>query len=134
MSIVKHFDKKTGRTLVYESTSHYDPETKQSRPKRKYLGMLDDDGNLIPSSGRKGRRPGSKNRPKNEPTIGPDEQQSDSNHAPQQSDQESSVLKALADKDEAIKDLKRQVADLSAKLEDYRESFNKISAIIENLH
>lgn len=25
----------------YESTSHYDPETKQSRPIRKYLGRED---------------------------------------------------------------------------------------------
>ncbi len=33
--------KKTGKTRVYESTPHYDPVTKQSRPKRKYLGTLE---------------------------------------------------------------------------------------------
>lgn len=55
-TIVKHYDKKTGRTRVYESTPHYDPVTKQSRPKRKYLGTLDSEtGELIPSSGRRGR-------------------------------------------------------------------------------
>lgn len=57
-TIVKHYDKKTGKTRVYESTPHYDPVTKQSRPKRKYLGTLDTEtGELIPSSGRRGRRP-----------------------------------------------------------------------------
>jgi len=61
-TIVKHYDKKTGKTRVYESTPHYDPLTKQSRPKRKYLGTLDPEtGELIPSSGRRGRTPSIKN-------------------------------------------------------------------------
>lgn len=61
-TIVQHFDKKTGKTRVYESTPHYDPVTKQSRPKRKYLGTLDPEtGELIPSSGRRGRTASSKN-------------------------------------------------------------------------
>ena len=61
-TIVQHYDKKTGKIRVYESTPHYDPVTKQSRPKRKYLGTLDPEtGELIPSSGRRGRRPSPKN-------------------------------------------------------------------------
>ncbi|MDO5139371.1 MAG: hypothetical protein Q4D71_13055 [Oscillospiraceae bacterium] len=61
-TIVKHYDKKTGKTRVYESTPHYDPVTRQSRPKRKYLGTLDPEtGELIPSSGRRGRTSSSKN-------------------------------------------------------------------------
>ncbi len=61
-TIVKHFDKKSGKTRVYESTPHYDPVTKQSRPKRKYLGTLDPETEeLIPSSGRRGRTASSKN-------------------------------------------------------------------------
>ena len=61
-TIVHHYDKKSGKTRVYESTPHYDPVSKQSRPKRKYLGTLDTEtGELIPSSGRRGRRPSSKN-------------------------------------------------------------------------
>ena len=55
-TIVKHVDKKTGKTRVFESTPHYDPVTKQSRPIRRYLGTLDPEtGELIPTSGRKGR-------------------------------------------------------------------------------
>ena len=51
MSIVRYTNKKTGVVTLYESTSHYDPETKQSRPVRKYLGREDPiTGELIPSS------------------------------------------------------------------------------------
>ena len=39
MSIVRYVNKKTGKVSLYEFTSHYDPETKQSRPVRKYLGI-----------------------------------------------------------------------------------------------
>ena len=57
MSIVRYTDKETGRVRLYESTSHYDPVTKQSRPIRKYLGVLDPvTGELIPSSGKPGRK------------------------------------------------------------------------------
>ena len=57
MSIVRYVNKKTGRVALYESTSHYDPETKQSRPIRKYLGTEDPEtGELIPSSGKRGRK------------------------------------------------------------------------------
>ena len=57
MSIVRYTNKKTGQVMLYESTSYYDPESKQSRPKRKYLGIEDPEtGELIPSSGKRGRK------------------------------------------------------------------------------
>ena len=57
MSIVRYVNKKTGQVALYESTSYYDPETKQSRPKRKYLGIENPEtGELIPSSGKRGRK------------------------------------------------------------------------------
>ncbi len=57
MSIVRYVNKKTGVVSLYESTSHYDPETKQSRPVRKYLGREDPQtGELIPSTGKRGRK------------------------------------------------------------------------------
>ena len=61
MTIVRHKDKKSGRVYLYESTPYYDPVTKQQRPKRKYLGMADPvTGKLIPSAGKRGRKPGTK--------------------------------------------------------------------------
>lgn len=57
MSIVRYTNKKTGTVSLYESTSHYDPVLKQSRPIRKYLGIEDPiTGELIPSSGKNGSR------------------------------------------------------------------------------
>ena len=57
MSIVRYTNKKTGAVAIYESTSYYDPKTKQSRPKRKYLGTEDPEtGELIPTSGKRGRK------------------------------------------------------------------------------
>ena len=62
MTLVRHKDKKSGRIYVYDSTPHYDPKTKQQRPKRKYLGVEDPNtGELIPSAGKRGRRSGVKN-------------------------------------------------------------------------
>lgn len=59
MSIVRYTNKETGVVTIYESTSHYDPVTKQSRPIRKYLGREDPvTGELIPSSGQRGRKKG----------------------------------------------------------------------------
>lgn len=59
MSLVRYTNKKTGVVTVYESTSHYDPVSKQSRPIRKYLGIEDPKtGELIPSSGKPGRKKG----------------------------------------------------------------------------
>lgn len=57
MSIVRYTNKQTGVVTLYESTSHYDPVTQQSRPIRKYLGVEDPEtGELIPSSGKRGRK------------------------------------------------------------------------------
>ena len=57
MSIVRYTNKETGVVTLYESTSYYDPVTKQSRPKRKYLGIEDPEtGELVPSSGKRGRK------------------------------------------------------------------------------
>jgi hypothetical protein len=72
MSIVKYTNRKTGVVTWYESTSHYDPDTKQSRPIRKYLGKEDPvTGELIPSSGKRGRKSGSQVQDSGHHTGGP---------------------------------------------------------------
>lgn len=47
MSIVKVFNKNTGTTYVYESESYWDPEKKQPRNKRKLIGKLDENGEIL---------------------------------------------------------------------------------------
>lgn len=45
---------KAGITYVYEQTPFYDPEKKQSRPKKKYLGRLDPEtGEIIQTAGKR---------------------------------------------------------------------------------
>lgn len=56
MSIVKHTDKRTGVTYVYESESYWDKEKKQPRSKRTLVGKLDETtGEVIPT-GKSGRK------------------------------------------------------------------------------
>ena len=119
-TIVKHFDKKTGKTRVYESTPHYDPVTKQSRPKRKYLGTLDPQTNeLIPSSGRRGRSAVSKNTT----TI-----QNDSSL-----DRISVLEKIISDKDAEISSLKAEVKVLKTAIKAYEKACGSISKTLASL-
>lgn len=116
-TIVHHYDKKTGKTRVYESTPHYDPVTKQSRPKRKYLGTLDDEtGELIPSSGRRGRRKSPINEPTNTGT--------DSTSA-----KIDALLRSISDKDDEIASLKSEIKELQSTV----RSYQKICASISNI-
>lgn len=123
-TLVHHYDKKTGKTLVYESTPHYDPVTKQSRPKRKYLGTLDPETNeLIPTSGRRGRKPGVKNTPKNKTTNTPDIK--DIPYA--------DLQQAVLNRDNEIAALKDQINTLKSNLEKYEKAFASISKAMSSL-
>ena len=56
MSVVYHTDRRSGTTYAFESTPRYDPERKQSRPIKRYLGRVDPiTHEIIPTSGRRGR-------------------------------------------------------------------------------
>ena len=119
-TIVKHYDKKTGKTRVYESTPHYDPVTKQSRPKRKYLGTLDPETNeLIPSSGRRGRCAASQNTT----TI-----KNDSS-----SDRISALEEIISKKDDEISSLKSEIKVLKTALKTYEKACGSISKTLASL-
>ena len=99
MSIVRYTNKKTGVVTLYESTSYYDPVTKQSRPKRKYLGKEDPEtGELIPSSGKRGRK-----KSEQETTLSAKEKQEQRYKL-----KYDKLLKECADKDERIKQLEHE--------------------------
>ena len=115
MSIVRYVNKKTGRVALYESTSHYDPETKQSRPVRKYLGTEDPEtGELIPSTGARGRKPGK---------GGSNTGMKDENEYRLLADK---LKKECAEKDARIKALEQQNAILRTNLERIRDLAAKI--------
>jgi len=104
MSIVRYTNKKTGVVTLYESTSHYDPETKQSRPIRKYLGKLDPEtGELIPSKKRKKVA----------------EQASAGSSDPE-------LQKALQEKTRECLEKERRITELEKELEKLRSSMSRI--------
>lgn len=112
-TIVKHYDKKTGKTRVYESTPHYDPVTKQSRPKRKYLGTLDTEtGELIPSSGRRGRSPSA-----NKNTTA----------------QISDTSAKIADLEQTISDKDAEIAVLTSEVQSLKKALNIYSKVCDSI-
>ena len=53
MSLVKHTDKRTGVTYVYESESYWDKEKQQPRSHRRMIGKIDPEtGEIVPTNGR----------------------------------------------------------------------------------
>lgn len=113
MSLVRYTNKKTGAVSIYESTSHYDPATKQSRPIRKYLGTEDPEtGELIPTSGKRGRKKktGTNAQPSKEKSIKPD-------HKLEIEELES----RCREKDQRIKELERENKRLRSCITKLRE-------------
>ena len=119
MSIVRYVNKKTGKVSLYESTSHYDPATKQSRPVRKYLGTEDPEtGMLIPSSGKRGRQKASESGAGN---VKKKEPETDYKVLAE------TLTKECMEKDARIKVLERQNHLLCSKLERIKEMASQIS-------
>lgn len=117
MSIVRYVNKKTGRVSLYESTSHYDPETKQSRPIRKYLGTEDPEtGELIPSSGHRGRRKASAQ----------DGEKKTAKKRPDYNLLAESYKRQCIEKEEQIKKLEHRNAILCADLEKIRDLISEM--------
>lgn len=57
MSTIIKYKNQSGITYAYEQTSIWDPEKKQARPKRKYLGRVDEEtGEIIQTSRKSPRR------------------------------------------------------------------------------
>jgi len=122
MSLVRYTNKKTGVVTVYESTSHYDPVTKQSRPIRKYLGVEDPEtGKIIPSSGKPGRKKSTESAGR--PAV--KKEGIDYKLLYEKEKKES------ADKDARIKALERRNKLLVANLEHMQETISKALSVVD---
>lgn len=111
MSIVKHTDKRTGTTYVYESESYWDKEKKQPRNKRTLIGKIDEEtGETIPtdSRGRKRKSPVEKDAGNDEALI-------------------SEYQKQLKEKEAAIIQLTAENQQLKKNLSAVLESLHKIT-------
>jgi hypothetical protein len=120
MSIVYVKNKKTGRTYAYESISIWNPELKQPRAKRKYLGVVDEEtGQIIPSSKKRGRKP---NADKESNAGGSSEASTSGRRTYKQIAED--MQKIIASRDEEIKELKAANRKLTSKL-------NRIASVLQ---
>ena len=70
MSIVRQRDPRSGITYVYESYNYWDKTEKKHKAKRKCIGKLDSEGNVVATRGRRGRPPKETNEsPSVEPKV-----------------------------------------------------------------
>ena len=118
MAIVYVTNKKTGKKYAYESVSVWNPELKQPRAKRKYLGVVDEEtGEIIPSSKNRGRKPNpDKNKAENEEKA--------SGRRTYKKMVED-MQKIIASRDDEIKQLKAANRKLTSKI-------NRIESILNN--
>ena len=111
MAIIKQYHKDTDTTYVYESTSYWDEEKKQSRSKRRVIGKLDPETGEIVPTGRRGRKA------KNTATP-PAEEETGLARLYEESQARIVELTLAADrKDEEISSLRQEVLQLREALE-----------------
>ena len=110
-SIVYQIDKKTGAKYAFESVSYWDKDKKQPRSKRRYLGKVDPEtGEIIPSRGR---------------TV----------HSEEKASEETTILPALykeiEERDRTIKELRRNLDEVTEKYNQLLTTVQKIRAMVE---
>ena len=110
-SIVYQIDKKTGAKYAFESVSYWDKDKKQPRSKRKYLGKVNPEtGEIIPSRGR---------------TV----------HSEEKASEETTILPALykeiEERDRTIKELRRDLDEVTEKYNELLTTVQKIRAMVE---
>lgn len=123
MSIVKHTDKRTGVTYVYESESYWDKEKQQPRSHRKMIGKIDPEtGEIVPTQGR-GRK-------KKNPESHEDLLQYNDDSGLTAKDTEDKYLQHLKEKDILISELQGKIR----KLERERDTtVNKLETLLRAL-
>lgn len=129
MAIVK-YTHKDGTQYAYSSLPCWDPERKQNRPIRKYLGKVDPvTGEIIPSSGKRGRPIGSK---KSQPQNA---QGAEKSPEAQQSVSPVSEVQSAICQDAETAALKEQNASLQAEVEALRirvQYLERVLALIKD--
>ena len=110
MSLVKHTDKRTGVTYVYESESYWDKEKQQPRSHRRMIGKIDPEtGEIIPTNGR-GRK-------KKNPESYKDLLQYDDDSVQNGKDTEDKYLLLMKEKDIQISELQGRIHRLEREKE-----------------
>ena len=124
MSIVRY--RKGNSVYLYESKAEWDPEKKQSRPKRIYLGMEDPvTGELIPSSRKAGRKPRA--------AAAEDGNEEHKDYRSLYENCEKAFNEQLAGKDADILALREEIQELKRRERRYKETLQSLRSQLLNL-
>jgi len=114
-------DNRTGVVYVYESHSYWDKIEKKTKAHRKLIGRLDENGNVVPTSGHPGR-------PRKKP-IAPtmDESQIDAFKAMETKLQAriDSLTKANAELAKEVREMKRKQTELLSAMKNVVQRFDE---------
>ena len=116
MSLVKLKDKKSGTVYVYESESYCDKEKKAPRNRRKLIGKLDENGNIIPTGRKKTA------------TAKDGEAEKNQNYE----ELYNSCVRDLKEKDRKITELIIENERLSSQLKKDQKIFQQIGALVRS--
>ena len=87
-------DPRTGIVYVYSSESYWDKDAKKKRERRKLIGKMDENGNIIPTNG----KPGRPKKQKEEPSTQTQDENSLQQEMQQMKDSYERRLQAQAEK------------------------------------
>ena len=114
MAILKYANQ-SGVVYAYESISEWDPEKKQSRSKRRCLGRVDPDtGEIIPTSGKRGRQA---------------KEKEDTYNNPESADYNSAMSKLKAD----LEAVRKQNQELIKENKKLKAALSKIEKVIADV-
>ncbi len=116
MAIVYQKDNRVGITYAYYSESWWDKEKHQSRSRRKLIGRVDDNGQIVPTSRRRRKS-----------DVPSDDHNNDLNVF-------YSLKAELESMNEKIVELKNANAEMELKLRKYREVVSSITTALGHLN
>ena len=127
MSIVIYTNPKNGCKYAYESTYEWSPEHKQSRPKRKYLGRVDDEGNIIYSTHKRG---GARvKRPKTMESEAPCDENGASSD-----DGEGRFQKLYEEAEKDRQECMKRIRSLEAEVLELKQSLQHLEGVLSSVH
>ena len=120
-------DPRTGIVYVYSSESYWDKEAKKKKERRKLIGRLDENGNVVPTSGKRGRP----KKQREEPATTTQDDRSLRQEMQQMKESYEKRLQAQADK---IAELESKLRTMEREEKATVEALEKILARVAALH
>ena len=125
MAVVKCFDRKRNVTYVYDSQCFFDKDQGKYRYKRRLIGKLDEDGNVVPTGPRGGYRPKREKSEESETPLEPLRPGRKKKEKPVQYTDET-LTKQLSEAKERILRLEKENATLRSQNAELTAAYNRL--------